>query len=249
MVVAVTVSGCASDKASRAEVDTLTARVQALEAKYAVAAGRFSEIERLSQISYAVQDRVEEIGLAQNKHARVIVQLQQEYRAAQAKPPAQPAAAPQRVVAQQPLPAVVSAEARALQQPTDANLDGTAQEVYTRAYALLQEKRYDDAGKLFAYVMQVFAKDELADNAMYWLAEIEYNGKKYLEALKMFEELPRRFPTGNKVPAAKLKAAFCYGKLGDKAKGRQVAQQLIKDYPWSAEAEKAEEALSSGELL
>ena len=79
-------------------------------------------------------------------------------------------------------------------------------------------------------------KDDLADNAQYWLAETYYARKRYSLALVEFEKVVDRYPRGNKLPDALLKIGYCQAQLGKRADAIAVLRRLVRAYPASGPA-------------
>lgn len=226
---AMTFFACGATRKQVLRMDSVEDRLAQLETKYQIAASHYDEIERINQLSYAFQDRIEEVELAMAKQKKKILALQARRQRTSRK-------------AVQPVQRSVAPPVALRKGPPLKVADGaTAQEVYSRAYRFLKDERYRESETLFNYVLATWPKDDLADNALYWLAEIEYNRKHWMEALKLFESVVQRFPKGNKVPDALLKQSFCWEKLGDRLKSKQVADRLRKEYPWTPAAEKADQ--------
>ncbi len=79
-------------------------------------------------------------------------------------------------------------------------------------------------------------RDELADNAQYWLAETYYARKRYPLAAVEFEKVVARYPRGNKLPDALLKIGYCRALEGKRADAIAVLRRLIRSYPGSGPA-------------
>ena len=77
---------------------------------------------------------------------------------------------------------------------------------------------------------------DYADNAQYWLGEAYYDQKDYKRALAEFRLTVEKYPDGNKVPDALLKAGFCYLALSEVGSARTVLAQVIAIYPRSGPA-------------
>ena len=88
-------------------------------------------------------------------------------------------------------------------------------------------------------------QSELADDAMYWLAELDYADGKQAAALAGFQALLARFPQTELAPATELKIGYCQLALGQDAAGRQTLNRLIEQHPASEEAGLARERLAA----
>ena len=56
--------------------------------------------------------------------------------------------------------------------------------------------------------MKYYPSTDLAGNAYYYLADMEYRQGNFQQAAKDYDEVVQNFPTGNKAPAAQLKKGF-----------------------------------------
>jgi tol-pal system protein YbgF len=116
---------------------------------------------------------------------------------------------------------------------------------YEEALRLIDKKDYRLAISRFREFMKRNPNSELSDNAQYWIGECHYALKEFDQAILEFDQVRRKYPNGDKVPAALLKQGFAFAELGDKLDARLILQELIDRYPLSAEATKAKEKLKS----
>ncbi len=84
---------------------------------------------------------------------------------------------------------------------------------------------------------------ELAVNATYWIGEAYYGEKKYENAILQFQDVLQKYPQHNKAAAAQLKQALAFQALGDKETTTVLLKKVVKNYPGSPEARKAQERL------
>lgn len=87
-------------------------------------------------------------------------------------------------------------------------------------------------------------QSELADDAQYWLAELDYADGRHAEALAAFQSLLTAWPDTELAPAAELKIGYCQLALGQEAAGRQTLEGLIARHPGAEEAGLARERLA-----
>ncbi len=111
---------------------------------------------------------------------------------------------------------------------------------YDEAFQLLRQGDYPRAMTEFAEFLRMYPESPLAANAQYWLAECYYGQRRFPEAIDEFERVFLLYPSSNKVPAALLKIAYSHLERQDAATARSVLQQLIRVYPQSPEARKAQ---------
>ena len=110
---------------------------------------------------------------------------------------------------------------------------------YRSAIELYGKGQIDNSRKIFQEVLDAEPNGELADNALYWIAETYFVTARYSEALKLYERIVRDYSEENKAPDAMLKMGLAYVRLGDLALARTTFQQLINKYPYSTPASTA----------
>ena len=120
-------------------------------------------------------------------------------------------------------------------------LSAAAQEMYDRGYTFYHRGLYVDAESAFQQFLGAHPSTELSDNAHYWIGESRFARADYEGALAAFRETLERYPEGNKVPDALLKAADCFARLGDVDAAREAYDEVIRRFPASAAAVSAEE--------
>ena len=140
----------------------------------------------------------------------------------------EPAAAPAEKAGKQP-PAAPPKEA-AGKGKTDK------ESLYAAAYELFKEAKYEKSREAFENFLKQYPDTEFSDNAQFWVGECYYFEKKYEKAIVEYEKVTKNFPEGNKVPYALLKQGLSFLKLGDKASGKLLLQQVTKDYPNTSQA-------------
>ena len=134
---------------------------------------------------------------------------------------------------------------RAAGPPTGGAPIGPAgQALYDRGYTLYHQGRYLDAEASFQRFLQSHGDTDLADNAQYWIGEARFGRGDVRGALAAFRETVARYPEGNKVPDALLKAGQSLEQLGDREAARDSYREVRDRFPGSAAAVVAEERLA-----
>ena len=134
---------------------------------------------------------------------------------------------------------------RVAPQPTPTErLPVQAQELYDQGYTYYHQSLYVDAESAFQQFVGANPNSELADNALYWIGESRFARADYRGALAAFRETLDRYPEGNKIPDALLKAADCLARIGDVDGARETYAEVVRLYPASAAAVTAEERRS-----
>jgi len=127
-------------------------------------------------------------------------------------------------------PAAAPAKEAAAKGATDK------ESLYGAAYDLFKEAKYEKSREAFENFLKQYPNTEFSDNAQFWIGECYYFEKKYEKAIIEYEKVTKNFPEGNKVPYALLKQGLSFLKLGDKASGKLLLQQVTKDYPNTSQA-------------
>jgi tol-pal system protein YbgF len=115
---------------------------------------------------------------------------------------------------------------------------------YSAAYETFKAGQYEKARAAFQDYIKTFPNSEYTDNAQFWIGESYYFEKKYEEAILEYEKVATDYPKSNKFPFAKLKQAFSFLELGDKASAKIILEQIVRDYPNTNQARMAKSKLS-----
>ncbi|MDR4496208.1 MAG: tol-pal system protein YbgF, partial [Nitrospirales bacterium] len=121
--------------------------------------------------------------------------------------------------------------------------------LYEEAFQSLREGNYVKAATEFSNLLRSYPESPLASNAQYWLAECYYGQRRFQEAIDEFERVFLLYPSSNKVPASLLKIGYSHLERQDGATAWSVFQQLIRTYPQSPEALKAQSRLQEVNAL
>lgn len=118
-------------------------------------------------------------------------------------------------------------------------------QLYQKARTLLLEGDLINSAQLFTTFTKQHPKHSLADNAMYWLGECHYSSGQYDKAIKVFKDLVNNYPKAEKVPDALLKTGYSYLSMDDINRAQYFMKKVLKKYPFSPAAEKAQEKLKN----
>jgi tol-pal system protein YbgF len=116
---------------------------------------------------------------------------------------------------------------------------------YEAAWRTLDKKDYKVAIGRFREFIKKYPKSALAGNAQYWIGESLYALKEFDQAIIEYDAVRRKYPQGEKVPAALLKQGFAFAELGEKVNARLILQEVVEKYPQSPEAGRAKQRLKS----
>lgn len=114
---------------------------------------------------------------------------------------------------------------------------------YRQAITLFGGGRLDDARTAFQRIFDRDPSGDLADNALYWIAETHYAQGRYNEAIVIYRRIMDEYSQQNKAPDSMLKAGLAYARLGDLDMARRMLQDLTSRYPYSTPAANARHEL------
>ena len=115
--------------------------------------------------------------------------------------------------------------------------------LYNNALRDYNAAKNDLAAQEFSDYVKYYPNTDLAGNAYFYLADLEFRQGNYQQAVKDYDQVLQNFPTGNKAPAAQLKKGFALLELGQKDSGIAELRRLIQRYPRSNEALQARDRL------
>lgn len=145
-------------------------------------------------------------------------------------------------------PAVTPPQAAQPAQPQDgetaANVPG--QELYQKALEFFYAMKYKQAQATWAEFVKGFPKDPLVSNAIFWQGECFFQLQDYANAVLTYQKVIEEHSKSNKYRPALLKQGISFYKLKKDQAGKLVLEDLIKKYPDSAEAKRAQAYLKEG---
>jgi tol-pal system protein YbgF len=115
--------------------------------------------------------------------------------------------------------------------------------LYKNALRDYNAGKNDLAAQEFSDYLKFYPSTDLAGNAYFYLAEINYKQGNFEGAVKNYEQVLQNFPTGNKAAAADLKKGLSLVELGQKEDGIAELKHVVQRYPTSNEAMQARERL------
>jgi tol-pal system protein YbgF len=115
--------------------------------------------------------------------------------------------------------------------------------LYNNALRDFNAAKNDLAVQEFNDYIKYYPNTDLAGNAYYYLADIEFRQGNYQQAAKDYDQVLQNFPSGNKAAAAQLKKGFALIELGQKDAGITELQHVVQRYPRSPEATQARDRL------
>jgi tol-pal system protein YbgF len=115
--------------------------------------------------------------------------------------------------------------------------------LYNSALRDYNANKLDLASQEFADYLKYYPSAELAGNAQFYIADIEYRQGNYAAAVKDYDKVLAAYPGGNKAAAAQLKKGMALIQLGQRTAGVHELNGVIQRYPRSIEANTARDQL------
>ena len=115
--------------------------------------------------------------------------------------------------------------------------------LYNNALRDYNAARYDLSLSQFQDYLKYYASTDLAGNAQFYIADIEYHTGNFEAAVTDYDKVIEDYPSGNKAASAGLKKGYALLELGHKDAGIRELNALIQRYPHSIEATQARERL------
>jgi len=138
----------------------------------------------------------------------------------------------------------MAAQQAQAQQQAQAIAQAPAPDVlYNNALRDYNGAKNDLAIQEFNDYVKFYPNTDLAGNAYFYLAEIQFKAGDYQKAVANYDLVLQNFPGGNKAAAAQLKKGFALLELGKENEGTQELKHVVQRYPRTNEATQARERL------
>ena len=138
----------------------------------------------------------------------------------------------------------MAAQQAQAQQQAQAIAQAPAPDVlYNNALRDYNGAKNDLASQEFNDYIKFYPNTDLAGNAYFYLAEIQFKAGDYQKAIANYDLVLQNFPGGNKAAAAQLKKGFALLELGKEDEGTLELKRVIQRYPRTNEAVQARERL------
>ena len=145
--------------------------------------------------------------------------------------------------AQQALAAQTNQQAQQQQQQQQQAQVPPPDVLYNNALRDYNGGNTDLAKQEFSDYVKNYANTDLAGNAYFYLAEINYRAANYPEAIKGYDQVIQNFPDGNKAASAELKKGLALLESGQKDAGISALRHVVQRYPRTNEAMQAKDRL------
>lgn len=144
-------------------------------------------------------------------------------------------------------PATQAPAAPAVAAAPAAGTDAVGQDLYEKALDNFYAKRYKDAQAMWDEFVNRNPKHDLVPNALFWQGESYFQMQDYANAVLTYQQVIEKYSKSNKYRVALLKQGISFYKLKKDKAGKLVLSDLIKKFPDSAEAKRAQAYLKGGQ--
>ena len=125
----------------------------------------------------------------------------------------------------------------------------SSQDQFERAHELFQKGKYEKARRDFNSIAYSYSGSELADDAMFYIAESYFLSEDYDLAMSEYEILTHRYPASEMIEGARWKIALCQFELSPKYQLDQMMtyraiesfEEFLEEFPNSEFAKSAVE--------
>jgi tol-pal system protein YbgF len=111
----------------------------------------------------------------------------------------------------------------------------SADTLYSNGLRDITSGKYDLARSEFEDYLKFYADTDLASNAQFYLGEIFYKQKQYVDAVAAYDKVLSNYPKSFKLGPARLRKGMALLELGQKNAGVRELRDVVKRYPGSDE--------------
>jgi len=111
----------------------------------------------------------------------------------------------------------------------------SADTLYSNGLRDITSGKYDLARSEFEDYLKYYSETDLASNAQFYLGEIFYKQKQYVDAVAAYDKVLSNYPKSFKLGPARLRKGMALFDLGQKNGGVRELREVIKRFPGSDE--------------
>jgi tol-pal system protein YbgF len=125
-----------------------------------------------------------------------------------------------------------------------AGMPGIASDtLYQNALRDFTTGKYDMSSQEFGDYVKNYPNTDLASNAQFYIGEISYQQGNYKDAIAQYNLVLNNYPQSYKLSASMLKKGLAELELGTKATGIRDLKEVVRRFPGSDEARRAQAKL------
>lgn len=106
-------------------------------------------------------------------------------------------------------------------------------------------RNYDSAERSFSDFLKNYPNHSQTADAMYYLAECDFQRNRFSEAAIAYDDVITKFPSSSVAPGAYLKQALSFSKLNNSEAAKARMRELVAKFPQSPEAARARSFLKT----
>src|SRR5437660_1377157 len=111
----------------------------------------------------------------------------------------------------------------------------SADTLYSNGLRDVTSGKYDLARSEFEDYLKYYSETDLASNAQFYLGEIFYKQKQYVDAVAAYDKVLSNYPKSFKLGPARLRKGMALLELGQRNGGVRELREVIKRFPGSDE--------------
>ena len=111
----------------------------------------------------------------------------------------------------------------------------SADTLYSNGLRDITSGKYDLARSEFEDYLKFYSDTDLASNAQFYLGEIFYKQKQYVDAVAAYDKVLTNYPKSFKLGPARLRKGMALIELGQKTAGVRELREVVKRFPGSDE--------------
>src|SRR5205814_1855690 len=119
--------------------------------------------------------------------------------------------------------------------PSSSGPAPSADTLYSNGLRDITSGKYDLARSEFEDYLKYYSETDLASNAQFYLGEIFYKQKQYVDAVAAYDKVLSNYPKSFKLGPARLRKGMALLELGQKNGGVRELREVIKRFPGSDE--------------
>jgi len=127
--------------------------------------------------------------------------------------------------------------------PPSGLSSASADTLYQNALRDYNTGKYDLARQEFSDYIKTFPSNDLASNAQFYLGEVSYAQGDYRGAIEAYDIVLMNYPNSFKLGASLLKKGLAELELGMKASGTRDLREVVRRFPNSDDAKRAQAKL------
>jgi tol-pal system protein YbgF len=111
----------------------------------------------------------------------------------------------------------------------------SADTLYSNGLRDITSGKYDLARSEFEDYLKFYGETDLASNAQFYLGEIFYKQKQYVDAVAAYDKVLTNYPKSFKLGPARLRKGMALIEIGQKTAGIRELREVVKRFPGSDE--------------